>query len=57
MGKAKFSVPLNHPATPFTVKELKAMGVVYASMHPPLAARVMRSFRDEVTKIHKDLGE
>lgn len=57
IGKAKLSAPLGHPAMPFNAKELKAMGVVYASVHPPMGARLIRSFKDEVARIRKDLGE
>jgi 2-keto-3-deoxy-L-rhamnonate aldolase RhmA len=57
VGKAKLSVPLGHPAMPFTARELKAMGVVYASVHPAMAARLMKSFKEDVIRIRKELGE
>ena len=43
VGKAKLGVPLGHSAMPFSATELKAMGVVYASLHPAIAARIMSS--------------
>ncbi|MDP3063688.1 MAG: aldolase/citrate lyase family protein, partial [Chloroflexota bacterium] len=55
IGKAKLSVPLGHPSMPFNARELKTMGVVYASVHPPMAARVIRSFKEEVARIRKEL--
>jgi hypothetical protein len=57
VGKARLSVPLGHPAMPFNAKELKAMGVVYASVHPAMPARLVKSFKDDVTRIRKELGE
>jgi 2-keto-3-deoxy-L-rhamnonate aldolase RhmA len=57
VGKAKLGVPLGHPAMPFTAKELQDLGVVYASLHPAMAARLLKSFGDDVKRIHKELGE
>ncbi|MEK7777635.1 MAG: aldolase/citrate lyase family protein [Chloroflexota bacterium] len=56
IGKAKLSVPLGHPAMPFTASELKALGVAYASVHPSMAARLMKSFSDDVTHIRQQMG-
>ncbi len=57
VGKAKLGVPLGHSAMPFNARELKAMGVVYASVHPAIAARIMSSFKADVDRIRKELGE
>ena len=56
IGKAKLAVPYGHPAMPFNAKELKAMGVVYASVHPAMPGRLIKSFRDDLAKIHRELG-
>jgi len=56
IGKARLSVPLGHPAMPFTANELQALGVVYASLHPAMAARLLKSFRDDVKKVRAELG-
>lgn len=57
VGKAKLGVPLGHSAMPFSATELKAMGVVYASLHPAIAARIMSSFKADVDRIRQELGE
>jgi 2-keto-3-deoxy-L-rhamnonate aldolase RhmA len=57
IGKARLGVPFGHPVIPFGAKELKAMGVVYADLHPPIATRLLRSFRDDVMRIRSDLQE
>ncbi len=57
IGKARLSVPYGHPAMPFNAKELKALGVVYASVHPAMPSRIIKSFRDDLAKIHKELGQ
>ena len=57
VGKARLGVPLGHPAMPFTARELQALGVVYASLHPAMAARLLKSFRDDVARVRKELGE
>ena len=56
IGKAKLGVPMGHPAMPYTARELQDFGVVYASLHPAMAARLLKSFRDDVTRIRKELN-
>ena len=57
IGKAKLSVPLGHPSMPFSASELKALGVAYASVHPAMASRLMKSFSDDMTQIRQELGQ
>jgi 4-hydroxy-2-oxoheptanedioate aldolase len=51
VGKAKLSIPVNNPAFPRGVTELKRLGVAYANCGPSDAGRLLTSYRQQIETI------
>lgn len=51
VGKAKMAFPLNLPAYPLGVTELKQLGVAYANCGPADVSRLMDSYKKQVAEI------
>ncbi len=51
VGKARMAFPLNLPAFPLGVVELKEMGVAYANCGPADVVRLLESYRQQIEEI------
>jgi hypothetical protein len=56
IGKAKMQFPMNHAALPMGPKELQELGVGYTHVAPPPTAVLLRSLRDRLQNIRRELG-
>ena len=56
IGKAKLAFPMNHPAMPLNARELTELGVGYCHVAPPPPAVLLRSMRERVQNIYKEIG-
>jgi len=56
IGKAKMQFPMNHAALPLGPNELQNLGVGYAHVSPPPSTVLMRSLKDRLDNIHKELA-
>lgn len=55
IGKVRMAFPLNLPAYPLGVSELKRLGVAYANCGPADISRLMESYRLQVQEVHNQL--
>jgi len=55
LGKAKLAFPLNLPAFPLNVSQLKQLGVVYANCGPADVGRLLDSYRRQIQEIETQL--
>lgn len=51
VGKAKLALPLNLPAFPLTIFQLKTLGVAYANCGPADVGRLMDSYKNQIDEI------
>lgn len=51
VGKAKLALPLNLPAFPLNVTQLKELGVAYANCGPADVGRLMNSYQQQIGEI------
>ena len=56
IGKARMAFPLNLPAYPLGVSELKRLGVAYANCGPADVSRLLESYRLQVREVHDQLS-
>ena len=56
IGKAKLSIPMNHPALPLTPQDLMELGAGYTHVAPPPPALLLRSMSERVKNIHEALS-
>ncbi len=55
VGKARLSLPLNLPAFPLDVSQLKRLGVAYANCGPADVGRLLNSYQQQVREIKGQL--
>jgi 4-hydroxy-2-oxoheptanedioate aldolase len=55
-GKAKMTLPLMNAAYPVGALELQKLGVAYCNCGPSEVSRLLRSFKEQVQQINKQLG-
>lgn len=55
VGKAKLALPLNLPAFPLTIAQLKELGVAYANCGPADVGRLMDSYKQQLKDIRSHL--
>ena len=55
VGKAKLALPLNLPAFPLTISQLKELGVAYANCGPADVGRLMNSYTQQIDEIRAAL--
>lgn len=55
VGKAKMAFPLNLPAYPLGVAELKRLGVAYTNCGPADVSRLLNSYRQQIEEIRDRL--
>jgi 2-keto-3-deoxy-L-rhamnonate aldolase RhmA len=55
VGKAKLALPLNLPAFPLTISQLKTLGVAYANCGPADVGRLMNSYKNQIDEISSHL--
>jgi 2-keto-3-deoxy-L-rhamnonate aldolase RhmA len=55
LGEAKLALPLNLPAFPLNVTELKQLGVVYANCGPADVGRLLDSYTRQIQEIETQL--
>ncbi|UCC16954.1 MAG: hypothetical protein JSU58_11460 [Dehalococcoidales bacterium] len=53
IGKAKLAFPLNLPAYPLDVSELKKLGVAYANCGPADVSRLVESYQQQIKEIRE----
>jgi 2-keto-3-deoxy-L-rhamnonate aldolase RhmA len=51
VGQAKLALPLNLPAFPLTISQLKELGVSYANCGPADVGRLMNSYKNQIDEI------
>ena len=56
VGKAKFSLPLRHPAYPLGARELKDLGVGYTHVNPPPYSLVLNGLREAASRVREESG-
>ena len=56
VGKAKFSLPVRHPAYPLNAKELKDLGVGYTHVNPPPYSLVLNGLREAADRVREESG-
>lgn len=56
VGKARLSIPMNHPALPLSPQDMINLGVGHANVGPPPTAILLRTWRNSVQSIHQASG-
>ena len=51
IGKSKLALPLNLPAFPLNISQLKELGVAYANCGPADVSRLMNSYKQQIDEI------
>ena len=57
VGKAKLSIPVNHPALPLTPQDLLDLGAGYTHVGPPPSSIVLNALRDSARRVREGTGQ
>jgi 4-hydroxy-2-oxoheptanedioate aldolase len=55
-GKARMAFPVNHPAFPLSISQLKALGVGYSNCPPAPETLLLRSMTQQVSDLRRQMG-
>ncbi|MCI0438011.1 MAG: aldolase/citrate lyase family protein [Chloroflexi bacterium] len=56
VGKAKLAIPMYHAALPLGPQDLMELGAGYTHVGPPPPAVLLRTMRESVERVHKEIG-